>query len=323
MQKAQKTALITGIAGQDGSYLAELLIAKEYRVIGTVRNVEQARERLPQEISASLELIPAAEPTQAGFDSLIHQTRPDEVYNLAGLSFVPTTARDPAWAAEEIAMTAIRLMQAIRKHAPAGRFYQACSSEMFGTHGPFPQNEETALAPSSPYGAAKAYTCFSTVQFRDLFGLFATAGILFNHESPRRPPTFVSRRITQGAARIKMGHEKSLKLGNLDAQRDWGYSKDYVHAMWLMLQQSKPENYVIATGILHKVRDFVEIAFDEVGLDWRKHVEVDETLVRPTEERPLVGNPTKAREQLKWQAETSFEDLVRLMVREDLKLLKT
>jgi GDPmannose 4,6-dehydratase len=318
-----KTALITGIAGQDGSYLTDLLLEKNYRVVGTVRDVQKARTRLAPQAVDRIQLVEASASlkTQEGFDRLVQEVKPDEVYNLSGLSYVPATANDPAVAAEEIAMSAIRLLQALRHHAPQARFYQACSSEMFGSRGPHPQNEETPLAPVSPYGAAKAYTFFSTVQFRDLFKMFATAGIFYNHESPRRPPHFVSRRITQGAARIKLGLDQKLKIGNLDAQRDWGFAGDYVKAMWLILQQNEPDNYVISTGKLHTVRDFVRIAFDEAGLNWEKYVEVDQSLVRPLEQRPLVGDNSKAFKKLGWKPEMSFEELVRMMVREDLKLL--
>ncbi len=318
-----KTALITGIAGQDGSYLTDLLLEKGYRVVGTVRDVERARDRLSPAIASRIELLEGASKlrSQGDFDHLIQNIQPDEIYNLAGLSYVPTTANDPAFAAEEIAMPTIRMLQAIRHHAPKARFYQACSSEMFGSRGAYPQNEETPLAPMSPYGAAKAYTFFSTIQFRDLFKLYATAGIFYNHESPRRPPTFVSRRITQGVAKIKLGIEKKLKIGNLDAQRDWGFAGDYVKAMWLILQQNEPDHFIISTGKLHTVRDFVRIAFDEAHLDWEKFVEVDPSLVRPLEQRPLVGDNSKAFKKLGWKPEMSFEALVRMMVNEDLRQL--
>lgn len=311
-----KTALITGIGGQDGSYLKDLLLERGYRVVGTVRDA-QSRTQVHD-----VQVIPFGENTQEWFSHLVREVQPDEVYNLAGLSYVPMTANDPAGAAEQIAMSAIRLLQAVKLHRPNARFYQACSSEMFGSQGPHPQCEETPLCPDSPYGAAKAYTYFSVQQFRRLFGLFAVAGIAYNHESPRRPPHFVSRRITQGVARIKRSLDSKLKIGSLEARRDWGYAKEYAEAMWMMLQQDEPESYVLATGHLHTVRDMVRIAFDEVGLNWEKYVEVDQTLVRPNENRPLVGDPSKIASRLGWRVKTSFEELIRMMVREDLKALE-
>ena len=322
MTNRKKSALITGIAGQDGTYLAELLLQEDYQVIGTVRDVSRAEGRVPQSLRGKVQFLQAGDNSQGWYDSLIREHQPSEVYNLAGLSYVPATADDPAMAAEEIAMSAIRLYQAVRRVSPATRVYQACSSEMFGSRGPHPQDEETLLVPVSPYGAAKAYTFFAANQYRELFKLYFVTGICFNHESPRRPPNFVSRRITQGAAKIKLGFEKSLHLGALDARRDWGFAKDYVRAMWLMLQQEKPENYVIATGILHTVSDMVQIAFDEAGLNWEKHVVIDRSLVRANESRPLVGNPARARQNLGWEAEVKFEELIRMMVRADLDLLK-
>jgi len=219
-------------------------------------------------------------------------------------------------------MSAIRLFQAVRRFSPETRVYQACSSEMFGSSGPYPQNEETPFCPSSPYGAAKAYTCFAANQYRGLFNLYFTAGICFNHESPRRPTRFVSRHITMGVAKIKLGFNKSLRIGSLEARRDWGFAKDYVEAMWLMLQQDTPANYIIATGVLHTVREMVQVAFDEVDLPWESYVEIDDKLVRPNEIRPLVGDPSRAREELGWQAEAKFEEMIRLMVRADLERLR-
>jgi GDPmannose 4,6-dehydratase len=314
----RRTALVTGIAGQDGSYLAELLISNGYAVTGTVLDTVTARSRLPASVRDLVVLVQAGDNSQDWYDNLIRQVRPDEIYNLAGMSFVPDSARDPAVAAEAIAMSAIRLFQAVRRHHPSARVYQACSSEMFGTRGSFPQNEETPLAPSSPYGAAKTYTLFAADQYRELFGTYVVAGICFNHESPRRPETFVSRRISLAAARIKAGQQRVLSLGALDAVRDWGFAGDYVVAMWKMLQQTDPRNYVIATGVLHSVQQMVEVAFDEAGLKWQEHVAIDPVLVRPAESRPLVGDPRQARERLDWQATTDFESLVRMMVRADM-----
>lgn len=320
---AKKKALITGAAGQDGTYLSELLLEQNYTVLGTVRSLEGLEKRLPPGLFSRVKYLPASAPTQGAADQLIQEVKPDEVYHLAGLSFVPATATEPAIAAEEIAMSSVRLLQAIRNHAPHAKYYQSCSSEMFGSTGTYPQNEETPLAPKSPYGAAKAYAYFSTKQFRELFGMYAVAGISYNHESPRRPPQFVSRRITQSAAQIKLGLTRTLKLGDVEAQRDWGYSRDYVRAMWMMLQQPKPQDYVIATGVLRSVRQMLEVAFDAVGLDWKRHVEVDRELVRPQESRPLVGDITKIRAGLGWEPQVSFEDLIRMMVHEDLKQLQS
>lgn len=322
MPTSKRTALITGIAGQDGSYLAELLLEKGYRVVGTVRDIESATQRLPRGLAERVILLSAGDNSQAWHDLLVQEIRPHEIYNLAGLSYVPETANDPATAAEAIAMSAIRLFQAVRRFSQTTRVYQACSSEIYGSRGPHPQDEYTQLAPTSPYGAAKAYTLFAANQYRDLFRLYFATGICFNHESPRRPAHFVSRRVSLGAAKIKLGIESSLKLGALEAQRDWGHAQDYVRAMWLMLQRPEPSNYVIATGVLHTVRDMVEVAFDEVGLDWRDHVEVDPTLVRAIESRPLVGNAEKAQRELGWVAETRFEALMRMMVRHDMELLR-
>jgi GDPmannose 4,6-dehydratase len=322
MTKAQKTALITGIAGQDGSYLCELLLENGYAVTGTVRDLSRPLTSLPPAVRERVRILPGSDISQEGWSQLIRETKPDEVYNLSGVSFVPATANEPSRAAEEIALPAIRLLQAVRDFSPETRVYQACSSEMFGKSGPYPQNEDTPLRPASPYGAAKAYTYFAVEQFKSLFGVFAVAGIAYNHESPRRPPHFVSRRITQGAAMIKLGLARSLKLGSLDARRDWGYAKDYARAMWRMLQQSTPESYVLATGELHTVRDLVAVAFGELGLNWRDHVEVDPALVRPDESRPLVGDPSKAKRDLGWSNELPFEELIRLMARSDLALLQ-
>jgi len=318
MSARKKSALITGVAGQDGSYLAELLLDKGYEVTGTVRDPGRDPLGLPEGVRGRVRILPGSDISQAGWNHLIRETRPGEVYNLSGLSFVPTSTTEPSRAAEEIALPAIRLLQAVRDVSPETRVFQACSSEMFGSRGPHPQSEETPLRPSSLYGAAKTYAYFAVEQFWETFGVYAAAGIAFNHESPRRPPRFVTRRITQGAARIKAGLETSLQIGNLDAQRDWGYAKDYVQAMWLMLQQPRPSSYVLATGVLHSVRDIVEIAFGEAGLDWREHVKVDPSLVRPDESRPLVGDPSKAFRELGWRAELPFGDLVRMMVRSDL-----
>ncbi|HEY4121759.1 MAG TPA: GDP-mannose 4,6-dehydratase [Byssovorax sp.] len=316
-----KRALVTGVAGQDGSYLAELLLAKGYEVIGTVRDVARDEPAMQPTLRGRVRLRGGSDISQEGWDRLVREERPDEIYNLSGVSFVPAAANRPSRAAEEIALPAIRMLEAVRDHAPSTRVYQACSSEMFGSAGPWPQSEETPIRPTSPYGAAKAYTYFAIEQFRALFGVFAVAGIAFNHESPRRPERFVSRRITLGAARIKLGLATTLELGQLDARRDWGYAKDYVDAMWRSLQAPRADSYVLATGVLRTVRDVAAIAFGELGLDYEAHVRVDPTLVRPDEARPLVGDSTRARAALGLTQSLSFEDLVREMVRADVAAL--
>lgn len=318
MSAHKKSALITGVAGQDGSYLAELLLDKGYEVAGTVRDPGRVPPGLPEGVRARVRILSGSDLSQAGWDHLIRETRPEEVYHLAGLTFVPASTAEPSRAVEEITLATICLLQAVRTLSPETRVFLASSSEIFGSRGPHPQNEETPLRPSSLYGAAKAHAFFAVEQFREHFGVYAASGIAFNHESPRRPPRFVTRRITQGAARIRAGLETSLQLGSLDARRDWGYAKDYVEAMWRMLQQPKPSDHVLATGVLHSVRDLVEIAFAEAGLDWREHVKVDPSLVRPDESRPLVGDPSKALRELGWRAELPFDELIRMMVRSDL-----
>jgi GDPmannose 4,6-dehydratase len=317
-----KRALITGITGQDGSYLAELLLDEGYEVHGMVRRastekfdrIEHLRERITLHQGDLLD--------QRSLVDTLRASRPDEVYNLAAMSFVALSWVQPTLTADFTGVGVTRMLEALREACPEARFYQASSSEMFGKVREVPQNEQTPLYPRSPYGVAKVYGHFITINYRESYGLHATSGILFNHESERRGLEFVTRKITWHAAAIKHGLRDKLALGNLDAQRDWGYAKDYVRAMWLMLQQDAAEDFVIATGETHTVRDCVQVAFDEAGFsDWERYVEIDPQFLRPAEVDLLIGDPTKARERLGWVPETSFEELIRLMTRADLELL--
>jgi GDPmannose 4,6-dehydratase len=315
-------ALITGIGGQDGSYLAELLLAKGYEVHGMVRgSVNEKFERL-EKVRDRVVLHSGDLLDQGSLENVLRTSEPSEIYHLAGTSFVAASWLEPVLVAELTAVGTARMLEAIRQAAPDARFYQASSSEMFGLAEEVPQRESTPFRPRSPYGAAKCYGHFLTVNYRDGYGLFAVSGILYNHESPRRPLEFVTRKVTHAAAAIKLGVQDELLLGNLDAERDWGYAKDYVEAMWLMLQQPEPDDFVIATGQRHSVRDLVRIAFAHVGLDPQDHVRTDPRFLRPTDMENLVGDVSKAREQLGWRQTTSFEELVRLMVDADLELLE-
>jgi GDPmannose 4,6-dehydratase len=316
-----KTALITGITGQDGSYLAELLLAKGYRVCGMVRRASTENFQRVEHIRDKIELFQADLLDQTSIMTLLDQVRPHEVYNLAAQSFVPTSWKQPVLTAEFTALGVTRMLDAIRQACPSSRFYQASSSEMFGKVQETPQKETTPFYPRSPYGVAKVYGHYITVNYRESYNLFACSGILFNHESPRRGLEFVTRKITDGVARIKLGLAKELRLGNLQAKRDWGFAGDYVRAMWLMLQQDLPDDYVVGTGETHRVEDFVRIAFDHVGLDWRKHVVVDATFYRPAEVDLLLGDAAKARKVLGWEPEVSFPQLVTMMVDSDLAVL--
>jgi GDPmannose 4,6-dehydratase len=313
------TALITGITGQDGSYLAELLLSKGYRVVGMSRRSSTATDERITHIRDEIEVIQGDLLDQASLVEALRTTRPDEVYNLAAQSFVPTSWNQPVLTAEFTALGVTRMLEAVRHVDPSIRFYQASSSEMFGKVREVPQNELTPFHPRSPYGVAKAYGHFLTVNYRESYDLYAVSGILFNHESPRRGLEFVTRKVTNAAARIAEGMDKHLRLGNLDARRDWGYAGDYVRAMWLMLQQPEPTDFVVATGIEHSVRDLCEIAFARVGLDYRDHVVSDEAFYRPAEVDNLLGDPTRARTILGWTPEVDFRSLIELMVDEDLE----
>jgi GDPmannose 4,6-dehydratase len=319
----KRSALITGITGQDGSYLAELLLEKGYEVHGMVRRastekfdrIEHLRERMTLHQGDLLD--------QRSLVDTLRASRPVEIYNLAAMSFVAVSWIQPTLTAEFTGVGVTRMLEAMREVCPQARFYQASSSEMFGKVLEVPQTESTPFYPRSPYGVAKAYGHFITVNYRESYDLHATSGILFNHESERRGLEFVTRKITWHAAAIRHGLIEELRLGNLDAERDWGYAKDYVEAMWLMLQQEQPEDYVIATGEAHSVRECCEVAFEEAGLgDFERYVKIDESFVRPAEVDHLIGSPAKAKKDLGWEPRTSFEELIRLMTRADLELLK-
>jgi GDPmannose 4,6-dehydratase len=313
-----RRALITGVTGQDGSYLAELLLAKGYEVSGMIRRASTENYDRIAHLVDDITLVQGDLLDQLSLMSVIEETQPAEVYNLGAQSFVPTSWRQPVLTAEFTAIGVTRMLEAIRSVDPSIRFYQASSSEMFGQAVEIPQSERTPFHPRSPYGVAKVFGHFATVNYRESYDLFAVSGILFNHESPRRGLEFVSRKISHGVARIKLGLADELRLGNLDAKRDWGFAGEYVEAMWLMLQRDEPSDYVVATGVEHSVRDFVEAAFERAGLDWNTHVIVDPELMRPAEVEHLVGDPSRARAELDWEARVSFEELVALMVDADL-----
>jgi GDPmannose 4,6-dehydratase len=315
------SALITGITGQDGSYLAELLLEKGYDVHGLVRRSSTERFDRIEHIRERVTLHQADLLDQRSLVDALRVATPDEIYNLAAMSFVAVSWIQPTLTAEFTGVGVTRVLEAVREVCPEARFYQASSSEMFGKVRQVPQNEETPFYPRSPYGVAKVYGHFITVNYRESYDLHATSGILFNHESSRRGLEFVTRKITWHAAAIKLGLADKLRLGNLDAQRDWGYAGDYVEAMWLMLQQDTPEDFVIATGISHSVRDCLEVAFDQAGLEIGDHVEIDESLRRPAEVDHLIGDASKAERQLGWKPQTSFEQLIRLMVDADYQTL--
>src|SRR4051794_19815407 len=319
--KTERRALITGITGQDGSYLADLLLAEGYEVFGVVRRSStESFERIAH-LEGRIELLQADLLDQASLQEAIRAARPTELYNLAAQSFVPTSWSQPVLTAEFTAVGATRVLESIRHVDPSIRFYQASSSEMFGKVREVPQNETTPFYPRSPYGVAKAYGHFITVNYRESYDLFAVSGILFNHESPRRGLEFVTRKISDGAARIKLGLASELRLGNLDAHRDWGFAGDYVEAMWLMLQQPDPSDYVIATGETHSVRECVEVAFAHAGLDHERHVVIDPAFLRPAEVDQLIGDPSRARAELGWEPRTTFRELVEMMVDADLARL--
>lgn len=317
-----KTALITGVTGQDGSYLAEHLLDQGYRVVGMTRRTSTITYDRIAHIIDRLEIVQGDLLDQNSLAHALREVRPTEVYNLAAQSFVPTSWNQPVLTGEFTALGVTRLLDAVREVDSGIRFYQASSSEMFGKVTEVPQHELTRFHPRSPYGVAKVYAHWITVNYRESYDLYAVSGILFNHESPRRGLEFVTRKITDGAARIKLGLATELPLGNLDAKRDWGFAGDHVRAMWQMLQQDEPDDYVIATGQTHSVREFCEIAFGRLGLDYRDHVRVDQALVRPAEVDLLVGDASKARRQLGWEPTVSFEELVEMMVDADISKLE-
>ena len=318
-----KKALITGITGQDGSYLAELLLSKGYEVIGLHRRSSTVTFERIDHMTDQLTLVAADLLDEASMIRVLRDHQPTEVYNLAAQSFVQTSWGQPTLTGEVTALGVTRLLDAILLVDPSIRFYQASSSEMFGKVLEVPQTEHTPFYPRSPYGVAKVYGHWITVNYRESYNLHASSGILFNHESPRRGLEFLPRKVSFSAAAIKLGLQKNVPLGNLEAQRDWGYAADYVHAMWLMLQQDQPDDYVVATGETHSVRELCEIAFDQVGLKWDDHVVIDERFFRPAEVDLLIGDPSKAREKLGWKPQVGFEELVRMMVDADLKALSS
>lgn len=312
------TALLTGITGQDGSYLAELLIKKGYRVIGVARRSSTVNYERIHHLLDDITVVQGDLQDQGSLLAMLEEYKPTEVYNLAAQSFVPTSWNQPALTGDITAIGVTRMLEAIRFVNPKIRFYQASSSEMFGKVMEVPQSEETPFYPRSPYGVAKVYGHWITVNYRESFDIFAVSGILFNHESPRRGIEFVTRKISDGVARIKTGKAKELRLGNLEAQRDWGFAGDYVEAMWLMLQQENPDDYVVGTGETHSVKEFCEIAFAHVGLDYKEFVIMDEKFYRPAEVDLLISDPSKARQQLKWEPQVSFKELVTMMVDADV-----
>jgi GDPmannose 4,6-dehydratase len=316
---AARTALITGITGQDGSYLAELLLAKRYRVVGMVRRASTENFERVAHLADQVELRQADLLDQLSLVNLVSEVQPDEVYNLGAQSFVPTSFSQPLMTAEFTALGVLRMLEAIRLVNRRIRFYQASSSEMFGRVRATPQNETTPFYPRSPYGVAKLYGHWITVNYRESYGMYACSGILFNHESPRRGREFVTRKIAEGAARIALGQAGQLELGNLDSKRDWGYAPEYVEAMWRMLQQDEPDDFVVGTGAHHTPREFCEVAFARVGLDYRDHVRTAAALLRPAEVDTLLADPRKARERLGWEPRTSFHELVELMVDAELE----
>lgn len=318
-----KKAFITGITGQDGSYLAEFLLRKNYQVFGLTRRTSTSNHDRIKGVINDITLFSGDLLDQHSLSYAIKESQPDEVYNLAAQSFVPTSWTQPVLTGEFTALGVTRILEALRMAKPDAKFYQASSSEMFGKVRTTPQNEDTPFYPRSPYGVAKVYGHWITINYRESFDMFAVSGILFNHESERRGQEFVTRKITNAVARIKLGKQKELFLGNLDSKRDWGYTPDYVEAMWLMLQQDKPQDFVISTGKTWSVKQFVELAFESVGLNWQDYVKKDEKFMRPAEVDLLVGDSTKAKKVLNWQPKTSFKQMVELMVQADIKKEQT
>ena len=314
-----KRAIITGVTGQDGSYLAELLLERGYRVVGVTRRLSTPNHWRIAHLLDRIELWPADLLDQLSLIRLVDEVRPHEIYNLAAMTFVPASWEQPILTAEFNALGVVRLLEAVRRVDPLIRVYQASSSEMFGRVRETPQNEQTPFHPRSPYGASKAFAHYITVNYRESYGLFAVSGILFNHESPRRGLEFVTRKVSDGVARIRAGLAETLSLGNLDARRDWGFAGDYVRAMWTMLQRDRPEDYVIATGVSHSVRELAEAAFAHVGCDWRDHVRSRPELMRPADVEHLTGDASRARAELGWRPSVDFAELVRMMVDADVE----
>ncbi|MGI6495199.1 MAG: GDP-mannose 4,6-dehydratase [Kiritimatiellia bacterium] len=317
-----RTALITGITGQDGSYLAEFLLEKGYKVHGMVRRASTENFERINHLRDKIELHQADLLDELSLIELMQKVKPDEIYNLAAMSFVPTSWTQPILTSEYTAIGVVRVLEAMRRVCPKARFYQASSSEMFGRVRETPQNENTPFYPRSPYGVAKVFGHHITINYRESYDLFAVSGILFNHESPRRGKEFVTRKVTDGVARIKLGLQQTLSMGNLDAKRDWGFAGDYVRAMWMMLQADEPDDYVIATGATHTVRELCEVAFSHVGLDWEAHVRIDPRFIRPAEVELLLGDAGKARRVLGWKPTVDFEGLVKMMVDADLERVR-
>ena len=315
-------ALITGVTGQDGSYMAELLLSKGYEVFGIVRRSSVKKFDRIEALMDDIELVEGDLTDQSSLDSVIHSVQPDEVYNLAAQSFVPVSWNQPVLTGDVTGLGVIRVLEAIRRHRPQAKFLQASSSEMFGKVRETPQTEKTPFHPRSPYGVAKVFGHYITVNYRESYGLFACSAMGFNHESPRRGLEFVTRKVTHQVARIKCGVAKKLMMGNLDAQRDWGFAGDFVRAMWLMLQQPAPEDFVLATGKTHSIRELLEAAFGAVGLDWEEYVEIDRKLLRPAEVDCLRGDASKAREKLGWEPKVGFEELIKMMVEADLEAVQ-
>jgi GDPmannose 4,6-dehydratase len=315
-------ALITGVTGQDGSYMAELLLGKGYEVFGLVRRSSVKKFDRIEALMDDIELVEGDLTDQSSLDSVIHSVQPDEVYNLAAQSFVPVSWNQPVLTGDVTGLGVIRMLEAIRKHRPQARFLQASSSEMFGKVRETPQTEKTAFHPRSPYGVAKVFGHYITVNYRESYGLFACSAMGFNHESPRRGMEFVTRKVTHQVARIKCGLAKKLLMGNLEAERDWGFAGDYVNAMWMILQQPAPDDYVLATGQTHSIRELLDVAFGAVGLDWEEHVEIDPKLMRPAEVDFLCGDASKAREKLGWEPQVGFEELIKMMVEADLEAVQ-
>ena len=317
-----RTALITGVTGQDGSYLADYMLSQGYRVVGMVRRSSTVTFDRIRHIQDKIQVVQGDLLDLTSLMDILREHRPNEVYNLAAQSFVPTSWKQPVLTGEFTALGVTRMLEAVRMVDPAIRFYQASSSEMFGKVQEVPQTEKTPFYPRSPYGVAKVYGHWITVNYRESYNLFACSGILFNHESPRRGLEFVTRKVTHTVAKIKLGLAGELRLGNLEAKRDWGYAPDYVRAMWLMLRQDRPEDYVVATGETHSVRELCQVAFDRVGLDWQRYVVVDPAFIRPAEVDHLIGNPEKAGRVLGWEPSVTFKQLVELMVDADLEMLQ-